>query len=380
MSNDKKKHQKKKQRELAIKQKKVYDQQRSIRQAKLDSFPAIKVGNRDADPEFIDAVIDAAQSINFLDEKQVSPSLQAYYRIYKSQGLIAAQMYVGAIPQLTIGKRVCSGATARLAAMLSFGMLVYDRIPPDVRSRFIPFNDLNVALTESSIVLNFSSIKEDYHGNDPVFYNPLEPKVVFEGIDYIAGFSSHAVERICERLRSNYLDFGNAGEVFAFFRNCVYFEPTFLHNEQPAFALYDWCDMPGFTQYETYTKGVLGEENIVPNGGRIYYKIGYCPVVFVGKYAKAKSFILPGFRSTPEYGLLLHSNIPRQLKEKLIQKATDSERSEINLLGCFDSELSKWFHDNGIPQVVQMDRQVFVPTVEEKKKYKFSFSMNPIEL
>lgn len=79
MNNDEKKQQKKKQRELEIKQKKIYDQQRSIRLAKQDAFPAIKVGNRDADPEFIDAVIAAAKSINFSDEKQVSPSLQAYY-------------------------------------------------------------------------------------------------------------------------------------------------------------------------------------------------------------------------------------------------------------------------------------------------------------
>lgn len=65
-------------------------------------------------------------------------------------------MYVGTIPQLKIENRVCSGATARLAALLSFGMLVYDRIPLDVRSRFIPFNDLSVSLRKSSIVLDFS--------------------------------------------------------------------------------------------------------------------------------------------------------------------------------------------------------------------------------
>ncbi len=142
-----------------------------------------------------------------------------------------------------------------------------------------------------------------------VYYSRSKPKVCFDKIDYTVAFSTHAIERICSRIYPNYYEYGPSGDVHAFFNSCVYYEPVTLFGGQPAFILYDICDTEGFVQRDVYTVGVLGLENVKPNGGRIYNKVGYCPVVFEGEFAKAKTFIPPGYTNTPEYGLLVSSNL-----------------------------------------------------------------------
>jgi len=129
--------------------------------------------------------------------------------------------------------------------------------------------------------------------------------------------------------------------------NTLNVEPVMLFENQPAFALYDFCDNLGFSQYETYTVGVLGKENIEPDAGRIYYKVGYCSVILKGEFAVATTFLPPGYCKTPEYGLLLNStSLPRIAKENLIAKVTVEGRTESDLLYSNDNEEAKWFHQN----------------------------------
>jgi hypothetical protein len=84
----------------------------------------------------------------------------------------------------------------------------------------------------------------------------------------------------------------------------------------------------------------------------------YCPVVFEDGFAKAKTFLYPGYTSTPEYGLLLRSKLSRAEREVLIESSTSLNADEVVLNE--NPETIKWFHDNGIPQVVQMKQTVFL--------------------
>ena len=360
MSQDKKKQAKQKKREREVRQRKIEAHSDAILRAKREKYPDILVGRRDADPKFIECIIEASKSIDFCDTKSLGSGQQAFYKAGKDCGFEAAINLLHSLPSINYGDQKISGNVKVAVAMTSLGCLLLSKVPEEVRRRHMPFNDVTVAFRGRDIILNFSSMQSQSGSGGRIHFNRLKPKIVFDEKEYTVGFSRHAIEQICKRLNPRYIEYGPAGDIHAFFNACVYFEPVMLFENQPAFALYDFCDNFGFSQYETYTVGVLGKENIEPDAGRIYYKVGYCPVVFESDFAKAKTFIQPGYRSTPEYGLLLGSNLPREMKENLIAKVTVEGRTESDLLYSNDNEAAKWFHQKGMPQVVQMKHDVFV--------------------
>jgi hypothetical protein len=360
MNQDKKRQAKQKKRELEVRQRKLAVQAEAILRSKREKYPEIVIGRRDADPKFIESVIEAIKNFDFLDTKRLGSAQQAFYRMGKECGFGNAINLINSLPSINDGKKKIAGTQKLAVVLTSFGSLLLEMVPEEIRRKFMPWNDMSVDFQGQEIVLHFSSMKSQCGVGGTVYFSRLKPKITFNGNEYTVGFSRHAIERICKRLNPRYIQYGPAGDIHAFFNSCVYFEPVLLFGDQPAFALYDWCDNPGFSHYETYTVGVLGKENINPTGGRIYYRVGYCPVVFEGEFAKAKSFIQPGFRSTPEYGLLLSSSLRSEQKEHLIAKVTDDGRSESDTLYWNDSEAAKWFHDNGIPQVIQLKHDVFV--------------------
>ena len=121
-----------------------------------------------------------------------------------------------------------------------------------------------------------------------------------------------------------------------------------------------------FTQYRTYVQKILGEENLDPSAGKAYFRVGYCPVVFEGDFAKAKTFLYPGYTTTPEYGLVLQTALGRSEKEMLLKQATTHDSTEILLND--HPEAIKWFHDHGIPQVVQMKRDVMIHYADKRRQ------------
>ena len=93
-------------------------------------------------------------------------------------------------------------------------------------------------------------------------------------------------------------------------------------------------------------------------GGVPYYRLGYCPVAFEKGFAKAKTFLTPGYRNTPEYGRLLNNKkIGQTEKNRLIGMTTNL--TSLEMLMQEKTDHIKWFHENGIPQVVQMEHEVF---------------------
>jgi hypothetical protein len=227
----------------------------------------------------------------------------------------------------------------------------------------MPFNDVTVCYEGRDIVLRFTSIRSQSGPNGRIYYNPAEPKIIFDGKEYKVGFSGHSIERICQRLNPRYIEYGSCGDIHAYFRTCVYFEPVLLHGDQLGFVIYNMCFNPGFVHHRIYAQEIFGLENEVPGMGKLYYKVGYCAVVIEGEFAKAKTFLPPGYRSTPEYGLLINSDLPKDKKEEWIAKATDESWSELSNFMRDDTEIIKWFHQNGIPQVKQIKETVFIDKI-----------------
>ena len=146
------------------------------------------------------------------------------------------------------------------------------------------------------------------------------------------------------------------GDTYAFFGRCVYFEKCELHGGQLGFTFYDLCDDPLFWHHQ-YVREVLGEENVRPDGGKCYYRVGYCPAVIDGDFIKAKTLLFPGYKSTPEYGAILRSSPDHASRLRMIEAARTMDAS--HLLESGDFSVTKWFHDHGVPQVVQLKQPCF---------------------
>jgi|688.fasta_scaffold49780_2 hypothetical protein len=360
MSNDKRKQAKKKQRERDIQHRKHSEQQRALRQAKLDEYPTVRLGEQDADPEFVNAVLEAAKKIDFLDVNTLGAGYQAFLKCGKEYGFRDAFTLLQGLPDINYGITRVTGIPKLTVAILLYGGLLLQKVPEDIRRRHMPVNDVTVWYEGRDIVLRFTSIRSQSGQGGRVYYNPAEPKIVFDGKEYKVGFSRHSIERICQRLNPKYLEYGNCGDIHAYFRTCVYFEPVSLYRDQLGFAIYNMCYFPGFVHHRIYAQKIFGLENEVPGMGKLYYKVGYCTVAIEGEFAKATTFLPPGYRSTPEYGLLIDSDLPREKKDEWIAKATDESWSELNNFLQDDTEITKWFHQNGIPQVKQIKETVFI--------------------
>jgi hypothetical protein len=127
---------------------------------------------------------------------------------------------------------------------------------------------------------------------------------------------------------------------------------------QLALTFYDICHLQEFWEW-MYVTEVLGRENLDPNLGLAYHRVGYCPAFL----DEARGFIMlgtllcPGYRKTPEYGLLQASVLPVDEKTRLERLAVDHSRD--NLLSSQDFSAIKWFHENEIPQVIQTHEPVY---------------------
>ena len=139
------------------------------------------------------------------------------------------------------------------------------------------------------------------------------------------------------------------------FEQCQHFERCDLHGGQLAFTFYDQC-AEGFF-HGLYVKEVLGEG--VAIGHQSYYRVGYCPAVVEGDFIKAKTLLFPGYRGTPEYGVIARARIPADQKEILRQRAKTMDMDQLQRTGDFS--LIKMFHDGGVPQVIQSTVPFYAP-------------------
>lgn len=359
MRKEQRRLQKQKKREKENKALLLKEKSDRIRRKKLDEYPSFIVGKRDADPEFIAAIMNAVKQFDFLDTKKLGSGFQAFLKLGKEAGFGEAFRVVEEVPSINYGEHQLSGHAKTIAVLVNLGSQLLSSVPKETRQKYMPFNDVSVEPVRREIRLNFSSMESVSGVGGRVYFGRHKPTIEFDGTDYTVAFSRHAIERICQRLNPRFIEYGPAGDIHALFNTSVYFEPVMLHGGQPAFALFDMCGNKGFSHYPTYTVGVFGEENIKPGGGKLFYRVGYCPVVFEDSFAKAKTFIPPGFRSTPEYGLALNSSMRPSERKAFLDKISDDSDNESNRLMNHDNEASKWFHENGLPQVFQWSHDVF---------------------
>lgn len=360
MRRDQKKHMKQKKREQELADRRRYIEQRERRQRRIERYPKILVDPSNGDPEFVALLNSAVKDFDFDAEGLFQTYERHFYRLMRQYG------YSRAFALLREAMRTADEADDTLktigpaVVLLGLGTRLLERTSEDARRRLMPFNDVFVEPRNQEFVLKFSSMLSKKGAGGTIYYSRQKLQVALNGKMWNVGFSRHAIQRMCERINPRYYEYAAAGDIHALFSTCIYVEPIQLYPDQPAFIFYDICDAPGFARYFTYVEEILGKDNVDPTKGKCYYRVGYCPVVFEGEFAKAKTFLYPGYSGTPEYGLVVRSSrLSSTDRNLLFQQATAQDATDVILND--NSEAIQWFHNNGIPQVVQMKQEVFVP-------------------
>ncbi len=333
------KQRKRKARESRVVEKR---RQQADRRQYMVAFPQFVFRPNNAPDGFVDLVRGAVRQIDFRDRALFRPAHTQFLRLAK-------QKPVEVFSALLAGGRVGDPLAVHLSSFV--GQTVFDLIPAAELRQWIPYHDVNFIITGREIVADFRSLEQAKGAGGTIYFSRHRPTLEIDGQRRVVGWSRHAVERTCERLGPRWDSYLGLGEVFAFFDQCRHFEPARLHGDRIGFSFYDEC-APGFFT-GLFAENVLGGLGAKP----CYYRVGYCPAVVEGEFVKATTLLYPGFRGTPEYGLIVNSRLPSEEKRRLTALAGEQSRKHLELTGDFG--LVKWFHDRGVPQVIQTERAMY---------------------
>ena len=344
-----------KQKRLARKKQKAKSRQRRTQKKQASfrekhQYPKFEYNTSNSNEEFVELIRGIVDSLDFEDSSLFSSEHRKLLRILADQGVVNLENHLlkesEGVSRTMITNDFC----------LHIGKIIFENIPARDQSALLPINDVRVIPVGNCFRLIFSKLETVSIKGHALYYSRHEPKVNIDGKKRTVVYTWHMMERTRERLNPRWEQYAAAGDVHAWFSHCLHFEPCYLEDNQEAVTFYDIA-IPGFKSFQIYVLGVLNRNEIDLSKGFFYYRAGYCPVVIEGEYAIAKTFLYPGFKSTPEFKLIEKSDLPRSEKTRLSNLSRENNAS--NVIVNEDIELIKWFHNNGVPQVIQTNRKMF---------------------
>ncbi len=241
---------------------------------------------------------------------------------------------------------------ATLHHIFMVGHRVFARIPRDQLRQWIPYHNVQFQMAGERIIVQFQSLEQVNSESGTIYFSPNRPTVEIDGHKLIVGWSKHAIERTCERLAPNWESYLGLGDVFAFFHECLRFDACKLHKGRDnGFTFFDNCHSGFFSGH--IAEQILGRS---PKN-KCYHRVGYCPVVIDGHFAKATTLLYPGYVGTPEYGLILKYGMRGMTRPQIVDLASRMTRRELETNE--DYRLMKMFHENGIPQIIETDENYY---------------------
>ena len=322
-------------------------------------FPDFVYWEEDGNPEFVDIV---KQAIRRFDFAELNKTEQIAFGIMKQFGkahaLASIQKNMRKLQEE--GKNDAYLASADIQWLCSVGHAIFLHIPDNVKRSFLPMNDVQFLYRSKVIVVKFRRLLTQKSPDwGTTYYSRYKPTIDFEGKKYVVGFSTKALKRVCERRGMDPLRYADLGEAYAYFEDCQYFEPCTLRDGNLAFSFFDECSHHSpqlASSQRLLSEKILSPKEVDPTKGKLYYRVGYCPIVLDQGFAKAKTFLFPGFNKTPERALD-KAHMPLDTKRRLQRLAKDSNLR--HLWETDDVSALKWFHDNGVPQVIQTTEPLF---------------------
>jgi hypothetical protein len=190
-----------------------------------------------------------------------------------------------------------------------------------------------------------------------VFQSPHRPTIEISGKSRRVVFTRHAVLQLADRIVPDWkLHYLAQLYVFGFFYECVYFEEATLYSGQPAIVIYNSCLRAGeaLRKFMRELLDVKTDNELKDH----YYVVGYCPLLFDGSLAIAKTFLTPGYRQTPERATMKKSGRIALMRD--VEMASDDGINVVTASTCEKTRAAiRWFHEHGVEQVKKLDHEVF---------------------
>lgn len=278
----------------------------------------------------------------------------------------------------------CTNYSQHVAAVENvksyFGDLIISRLSESQQDAFFPFNDLKIEFVGRGIRVKCASLRQNRLNGEPLiwrnapcYYSPHQPIVNIGQAGKIVAFSLHAVQQLCKRIAPHWRTYGGLSHAYGFLNDCLHFELTEIQSledrniKQPAITFYQDCFLEYFQpdsgqpDHDFFEQVVGISDDLREFSQHWYYRVGYCPIEIRGEFAIATTFLSPGFRDTPENRLLKRSSLEFKKKRKLEELARSDVHDYWHNTNTDYFKVIKWFHDNGVPQVLPLEGEIFAP-------------------
>ena len=291
-------------------------------------------------------------AIDLADPAQFPPSIRVFFqnlcRIGSRNSLKKAIRFV--TPDL---KHVVA-----LEIEAYLGEFIMDGLKNSLQiEKYVPYNDFHLEYSGQNIIVSFDSLLSCYSKFGRIYYSRREPKVNIEGQDYTVAFSRHAIERFRQRTVGDAYSYGGTGDAFAYLSFCNRYDHhsrVWNGKQKHYLSFYNDCKN-GFVS-AGFAREIL-EKKYICNYSHAY-RIGYLPVGLWNGFACSATLLVPGMKGTPEQILLKNAGINEALRTKLIQ----ANQFKLSILEYAVNDMAwvlKWYHDNGVPQVIKTGKTLF---------------------
>ena len=329
-------------------------------EAKANRYPPIVIDSSGANPAIVDAVRQILSGFSYDDPECCDQVTLNNYLLLRTVG--PRERYLRVREQLEAryqSEQEAAAAVEYHAVQFHqhLGEWIFRRLPEQFTTPFSPEHFYRVDITDRGLFVRFELLASVGEPHNPLYVPPTKPTVVMQGVRWQVGLYRHALEQLCARLQCTDTH-GYASYLALYFRftnGYLVYEPVQLPHGQEALRV-DF-ELPLTTNfydyYPVYARRMLGlpEDHVFKESDRLFAVLGYLPLHVQGKYARAKTFLLPGFFKTPEYALYCKKAQTTE-ERRLLLAMTDENRRTGDLEGE-TFEAIKWYHDNGVPQVFE---------------------------
>ena len=245
------------------------------------------------------------------------------------------------------------------AAVSYVGERVLEKLPEVYQKKLLPNYFFFPEIAPEGVRIRFGFLDRVKRESGWGYYSQHKPTITINGVAWIVCFSEHAIERIVERSSfeetvtySHYMDCAN------YIDGCVYFEPVIMADGRPAMRLFMTDGLHGETaRYYEYLRKIKGVEDVGQLPANPAYVLGYCHLDCKGQFAKATSMWYPGYNGTPEDTLVRTTVASKAEQSRLFTMAEDNKT--VRVINEGRHEAIRWYHENGVPQVVSLRHQLF---------------------
>lgn len=243
------------------------------------------------------------------------------------------------------------------STVVKYGDRLFEYAGQTRLAAYIPFNDVTITMRPGALDARFSALRRHKGPGGTAYYSPHEPTLEVAGRQHVVAFSTHAALRVCERAVPTWRTYGGLGDAYGLLDGTLEYESCLMPDGRVGFSFFGNCCFwllgkgRGIPRSAGMAIGVLGHD-LVP-GRKYSYRIGYCPAVVEGRFIKAKTLLYPGQRGTPEHELIRRREPDPAERRRKLEAAERLDAAYV--CDNLDFELLRWFHANGILQVVERE-------------------------